>query len=121
MAAISTADVVKFNFDRMLKDDHPYHDTGPFPLSFFFSAVENVEAIDPQTVKFTLNAPYAPFLSNLAYPTGLIVSQAARRTARRRVRPQSIRHRAVQIRRMALERGCGGGKEPRLLGRRANA
>ena len=71
-----TADVVKFNFDRMLKDDHPYHDTGPFPLSFFFSAVENVEAIDPQTVKFTLNAPYAPFLSNLAYPTGLIVSQA---------------------------------------------
>jgi peptide/nickel transport system substrate-binding protein len=29
------------------------------------------------TVKFTLSAPYAPFLSNLAYPTGLIVSPAA--------------------------------------------
>jgi len=29
------------------------------------------------TVRFTLNAPYAPFLSNLAYPTGLIVSPAA--------------------------------------------
>jgi peptide/nickel transport system substrate-binding protein len=28
-------------------------------------------------VTFTLNAPYAPFLSNLAYPTGLIVSPAA--------------------------------------------
>ncbi len=72
-----TAEVVKFNFDRMLKEDHPFHNTGPFPLSFFFSAVENVEAVDPSTVKFTLNAPYAPFLSNLAYPTGLIVSQAA--------------------------------------------
>ncbi|MGB8622091.1 MAG: ABC transporter substrate-binding protein [Paracoccaceae bacterium] len=71
------AEAVKFNFDRMLKDDHPFHDTGPFPLSFFFSAVENVEAVDPLTVKFTLNAPYAPFLSNLAYPTGLIVSPAA--------------------------------------------
>ncbi|RVT86764.1 ABC transporter substrate-binding protein [Rhodobacteraceae bacterium CCMM004] len=71
------AEAVKFNFDRMLDEDHPYHDTGPFPLAFFFSAVETVEVVDPRTVKFTLNAPYAPFLSNLAYPTGLIVSPAA--------------------------------------------
>ncbi len=71
------AEAVKFNFDRMLNEDHPYHDTGPFPLAFFFSAVETVEAVDDLTVKFTLNAPYAPFLSNLAYPTGLIVSPAA--------------------------------------------
>jgi len=72
-----TADVVKFNFDRMLNEDHPFHNTGPFPLSFFFSAITATEAVDASTVKFTLNAPYAPFLSNLAYPTGLIVSQAA--------------------------------------------
>jgi len=71
------AEAVKFNFDRMLDENHPYHDTGPFPLAFFFSAVETVEVVDPMTVKFTLNAPYAPFLSNLAYPTGLIVSPAA--------------------------------------------
>ncbi len=71
------AEAVKFTFDRMLKEDHPYHDTGPFPLSFFFSAIENVTAVDADTVKFELNAPYAPFLSNLAYPTGLIVSPAA--------------------------------------------
>ena len=71
------AEAVKFNFDRMLDESHPYHDTGPFPLSFFFSAIEATEAVDELTVKFTLNAPYAPFLSNLAYPTGLIVSPAA--------------------------------------------
>ncbi|RBI77488.1 ABC transporter substrate-binding protein [Roseovarius sp. TE539] len=71
------AEAVKFNFDRMLNEDHPYHDTGPFPLSFFFGSVEKTEVIDDMTVKFTLNAPYAPFLSNLAYPTGLIVSPAA--------------------------------------------
>ena len=65
---------VEFNFDRMLDENHPYHHTGPFPLSFFFSAVEDVEAVDAATVRFKLNAPYAPFLSNLAYPTGLIVS-----------------------------------------------
>ncbi|MBZ8133182.1 ABC transporter substrate-binding protein [Afifella sp. IM 167] len=71
------AEAVKFNFDRMLKEDHPFHDTGPFPLAFFFSAVEEVNAIDATTVEFKLKEPYAPFLSNLAYPTGLIVSPAA--------------------------------------------
>ena len=68
------AEAVKFNFDRMLDENHPHHGTGPFPLAFFFSAVASVDVIDPMTVQFTLNSPYAPFLSNLAYPTGLIVS-----------------------------------------------
>ena len=72
-----TAEAVKFNFDRMLDDSHPFHDTGPFPLSFFFSAIEKVEAVNASTVRFSLNAPYAPFLSNLAYPTGLIASPDA--------------------------------------------
>ncbi len=71
------AEAVKFNFDRMLDEDHPYHNTGPFPLAFFFSAVEETMAVDELTVKFKLNAPYAPFMSNLAYPTGLLVSPAA--------------------------------------------
>jgi len=71
------AEAVVFNFERMLNEDHPYHDTGPFPLAFFFSSVDSVEAVDDLTVKFTLSEPYAPFLSNLAYPTGLIVSPAA--------------------------------------------
>ncbi len=71
------AEAVKFNFDRMLNEDHPYHDTGPFPLAFFFSSVEEVTAVDDYTVEFTLSESYAPFLSNLAYPTGLIVSPAA--------------------------------------------
>ncbi|MBW8617066.1 MAG: ABC transporter substrate-binding protein [Hyphomicrobiales bacterium] len=71
------AEAVVFNFERMLKEDHPYHKTGPFPLSFFFSAIDKVEAVDTRTVRFTLKEAYAPFLSNLAYPTGLIVSPAA--------------------------------------------
>jgi peptide/nickel transport system substrate-binding protein len=71
------AHAVKFNFDRMLKKDHPYHDTGPFPLAFFFSAINETRVIDDHTVQLRLNEPYAPLLSNLAYPTGLIVSPAA--------------------------------------------
>ncbi|MGI9450914.1 MAG: ABC transporter substrate-binding protein, partial [Geminicoccaceae bacterium] len=74
------AEAVEFNFDRMLVESHPFHDTGPFPLSFFFSAIQDVEVVDEDTVKFTLDAPYAPFLSNLAYPTGLIVSPEAVKT-----------------------------------------
>ncbi|MEM6324744.1 MAG: ABC transporter substrate-binding protein, partial [Pseudomonadota bacterium] len=71
------AEAVVFNFERMLNEDHPYHDTGPFPLSFFFSSIASVEASGDLEVTFKLSEPYAPFLSNLAYPTGLIVSPAA--------------------------------------------
>ncbi|WP_127904235.1 ABC transporter substrate-binding protein [Solirhodobacter olei] len=71
------AAAVKFNFDRMLDDKSPYHDTGPFPLSFFFSSIVKTEAPDAHTVKFTLKEPYAPFMSNLASPTGMIVSPTA--------------------------------------------
>jgi peptide/nickel transport system substrate-binding protein len=71
------ADAVKFNFDRMLDEKNPFHDTGPFPLSFFFSAVDRVAVLGPQTVEFRLKERYAPLLSNLAYPTGLIVSPMA--------------------------------------------
>lgn len=71
------AAAVKFNFDRMLRDEHPFHDTGPFPLSFFFSAVREVRVVDAHTVRFVLKEPYAPLLSNLAYPTGLLVSPRA--------------------------------------------
>ncbi|MEL6220737.1 MAG: ABC transporter substrate-binding protein, partial [Pseudomonadota bacterium] len=52
------AEAVKFNFDRMLDESHPFHGTGPFPLSFFFSAVQSTEVVDPMTVRFTLDAPY---------------------------------------------------------------
>lgn len=71
------AEAVKFNFERMLNEDHPFHDTGPFPLAFFFSSVDTVTAADTHQVVFKLKEPYAPFLSNLAYPTGLIVSPEA--------------------------------------------
>ncbi|WP_163832052.1 ABC transporter substrate-binding protein [Spartinivicinus ruber] len=72
-----TAEAIKFNFDRLLDESHPYHNTGPFPLAFFFSAVDKVIAKNIHTITFQLKEPYAPFLSNLAYPTGLIISPAA--------------------------------------------
>ncbi|WP_295542126.1 ABC transporter substrate-binding protein [uncultured Thiohalocapsa sp.] len=71
------AAAVRFNFQRMLDPEHPFHHTGPFPLAFFFQQVERVVAEDPLTVRFELSEPFAPFLSNLAYPSALLVSPAA--------------------------------------------
>ncbi|MFC3691784.1 ABC transporter substrate-binding protein [Chenggangzhangella methanolivorans] len=71
------ADAVKFNLDRMLDPKHPAAGTGPFPLSFFFKPVREVIVVDPLTIKLRLEAPYAPLLSNLAYPAGLMVSPTA--------------------------------------------
>lgn len=68
---------VRFHFERLLKDNHPYHDTGPFPLAFFFDCVTQIETPDPRTVIFRLDEPFAPLLSNLASPSGFLVSPAA--------------------------------------------
>lgn len=70
------ADAVKFNFERILDPDHPFHDTGPFPLAFFFSSIARIETPDPLTVVFHLKEPFAPLLSNLATPSGFLVSPA---------------------------------------------
>lgn len=71
------AEAVAFNFARMLDEGHPYHDTGPFPLAFFFDEIDAIDTLDARTIRFTLRRPFAPFLSNLAYPAGFIVSPAA--------------------------------------------
>src|SRR5690606_26549870 len=43
------AEAVKFNFDRMLDEEHPYYDTGPFPLSFFFADIAETTVVDEFT------------------------------------------------------------------------
>ncbi|WP_332714950.1 ABC transporter substrate-binding protein [Pelagibacterium mangrovi] len=71
------AEAVKFTFDRMLDEEHPYYETGPFPLSFNFADVTETRVVDEYTVEFTLGQPFAPFLTNLATNTGGIVSPTA--------------------------------------------
>jgi peptide/nickel transport system substrate-binding protein len=72
------AEAVVFNFERMLNEDHPFHNTGPFPLAGqFYGNLETIKAIGDYEVEMTLSSPFAPFMSNLAYPAGLIISPAA--------------------------------------------
>jgi len=79
------ADAVIFNFERWRFTDNPYH----FESQVFeyyeamwlgfddASIITSVDKIDDYNVKFTLNAPLAPFLANLAMDMFAISSPAA--------------------------------------------
>jgi peptide/nickel transport system substrate-binding protein len=52
-----TASDVKFTYESVLDQ------TFSSPFRAFYLSVDKVDATDPNTVRFTLNAPFAPFLS----------------------------------------------------------
>ncbi|MBB6486188.1 ABC transporter substrate-binding protein [Rhizobium lusitanum] len=60
------AAAVKFSFDRLMKLK-----AGP---SDAFPVLKEVEVVDPQTVKFHLTAPFAPFISTLAVAGAAIIN-----------------------------------------------
>lgn len=66
-----TAPAVVASFQRLLKINKG-------PASVFFDKVKSVEAVDANTVRFTVAHPWPPFLSTLAISKGpFIVSPAA--------------------------------------------
>ena len=83
------AEAIVFNFDRWRLTDNEYHKGGGNQGSNFAyysvmfggfdgdSFIENVEAVDPQTVRFTLTEPLAPFLRNLGMSAFAIASPKA--------------------------------------------
>jgi len=79
------ADAVVFNFERWRFTDNPLHfESQVFEYYEYMwggfddaSTITAVEAVDDYTVKFTLNAPLAPFLANLAMDMFAISSPAA--------------------------------------------
>ncbi|MGM8212909.1 ABC transporter substrate-binding protein [Virgibacillus sp. W0430] len=71
------AEAVKFTYDRMIDENHEHH-YGPFPLAdFYYGMIEEIEVIDPYTVKFVLQEKTASFLFNMATIIGGIVSPTA--------------------------------------------
>ena len=72
------AEAVKFNIERQIDPNHPYHDTGEFLYAeFTWGMVEKVEVADEYTAKITLKEPFAPFLNHLAMHPAAMVSPAA--------------------------------------------
>lgn len=71
------AEAVKFNYERQIDAKNPYHH-GTFEYAeFTFQNVKTVDVVDEFTVKFTLSAPYAPFISNMAMFSTAISSPTA--------------------------------------------
>lgn len=75
------AEAVKFNFERQMFKDNPYH-TGDFEywlgmFGGFPGVAKSVTAADAYTVKFKLERPQAPFLANMAMSNFIIISPAA--------------------------------------------
>lgn len=65
------ADAVKANLDRVLDRSNG--------LSRYnqFSRIDNVEVVDPLTVKITLKEPFSAFINALAHPSAMMISPAA--------------------------------------------
>ncbi len=73
------ADDVIFTFMRQLDPNHPYHKVSGGTYEYFESMdmgnlLKSVEKVDDLTVKFTLAAPQAPFIANLAMDFASIMS-----------------------------------------------
>ncbi|MGH2616551.1 MAG: ABC transporter substrate-binding protein, partial [Thermomicrobiales bacterium] len=64
-----TADDVVFSIERARGDDTL--------VNWTFEAVESVEAVDPATVKITLNGPAAPFANDIALWGASVLPKAA--------------------------------------------
>ena len=74
------ADDVLFSVNRQLDKNHPYHQTSGGTYIFFNAMgmekiVKSVRKIDDYTVEFTLSAPNAPFLANMAMNFMAILSK----------------------------------------------
>jgi peptide/nickel transport system substrate-binding protein len=66
------AEAVVFNFRRLLEDDFPHSYGAQRPYLPNYAMIETVEATGPLEVQFTLRAPSAVFLNNLAmFPVGI--------------------------------------------------
>lgn len=78
------AEVVKFNIDRQIDPNHPFHDTGEFPYAeFTWGMVDKIEVVDQYTVRFTLKDRFAPFLNHLAmHPAAMASVDAIKKYGR---------------------------------------
>lgn len=74
------SDAVVFSFERQRDPSHPHHQSDFAYWTDQYSYIEKVEALDPLTVRITIERPYAPFLSSLAmYPSAIVSPTAVRK------------------------------------------
>jgi len=74
------ADDVLFSFNRQLDKNNPYYKVSGGTYEYFIgmdmpNIIDKIEKIDDYTVRFTLKAPNAPFLANVAMDFASILSK----------------------------------------------
>ena len=89
------ADDVLFSFDRQAKADSPYHKVSGGNYQYYADMkldklIVSLEKLDPMTVRFTLSAPNAPFLSDLAMEFASIQSAEYADTLMKAGKPEQI-------------------------------
>ncbi len=97
--AFNAQDVL-FTFERMLNPKMPFRTAYPteFPYVHFTgidTLIQNIEAPDPYTVRFTLKKANAPFLANLAIPPASILSAEYAANLLKADRPSDIDRKPV--------------------------
>ena len=90
-----TADDVIFSFERQWKDENPFHkvsggDYGYFGDMAFPKLLASIDKLDDYTVRFTLTAPNAPFLSDLAMDFTTIMSKEYADTLLKAGKPEQL-------------------------------
>ncbi len=73
------ADDILYSFNRQWDVNHPYHPVSGGKYQYFgwmdmANILKSIEKVDDHTVRFTLNYPEAPFVSNLAMDFASIMS-----------------------------------------------
>jgi peptide/nickel transport system substrate-binding protein len=71
------ADAVVFSFERQRDPAHPFYRSDFQSWQRQYRNIQKVEAVDPLTVRITIDRAYAPFEANLAMFTAAIVSPSA--------------------------------------------
>ena len=74
---VFNAEAVKFTYERQIDKKHPYFPGNAPYASFTYQNVKSVTAVDANTVRFNLSAPFAPFLTNMAMFSTAVVSPTA--------------------------------------------
>jgi peptide/nickel transport system substrate-binding protein len=71
------AEAVVFSLERQRDPAHPFHRDDFISWGRAYKNIQKVVAIDPMTVRITIDRAYAPFEANLAMFTAAIVSPTA--------------------------------------------
>ena len=89
------ADDVLFSFNRMARDDHPFHKVSGGSYDYWgdmglSKLVQSIDKVDPYTVRVTLSEPNAPFLADMAMEFASILSAEYGDTAMKAGKPEQI-------------------------------